>query len=107
MGGRRTQDEGAHTLAHGLVPLFAAMAYAAVAMHEGGITLPSGREFLFVRYLDCSITTSVLLRALSMTALHGAHRRAGLVAGLIAPDVLMIVTELFFGAAEAAFSRWL
>jgi len=107
MGGRRTQDEEGHTLAHGLVPLFAAVAYAAMAMHEGGITLPSGREFLFARYLDWSMTTPVLLLALSMTALHGAHRRAGLVAGLIASDIVMILTGLFFGAAEAPFSKWL
>ncbi len=89
------------------MPLFAAAAYATMATHEGGVTLPSGREFLFARYLDWSVTTPVLLLALSMPALHGAHRRAGLVARLIASDVVMIVTGLFFGAAEAPFSKWL
>lgn len=106
-GGRRTQDEEGHTIAHGIVPLFAAVAYAAMAMRQGGVTLSSGREFLFARYLDWSVTTPVLLLALSMTALHGAHRRSGLVAGLIASDVVMIVTGLFFGASQDPFPKWL
>ena len=38
-GGRRTQDEEGHTLAHGLVPLFAAIAYFAMAVHQGSVTL--------------------------------------------------------------------
>ncbi len=107
MGGRRTQDEEGHTMLHGLVPLFAAIAYLAMALHEGGITLPSGRYFLFGRYLDWSVTTPSLLLGLSMTALHGAHRRAGLVAGLLVSDVVMIVTGLFFGGAEDPFSKWI
>jgi bacteriorhodopsin len=105
-GGRRTQDEEGHTLIHGLVPLFAAIAYFAMARHQGGITLSSGRTFLFARYLDWSVTTPCLLLGLAMTALHGAHRRAGLVAGLLASDVVMIVTGLFFGASQDPFNKW-
>jgi bacteriorhodopsin len=105
-GGKRTQDEEGHTIAHGLVPLFAAISYFAMARHQGQVTLPSGRVFLYARYLDWSITTPVLLLGLSMTALHGAHRRAGLIAGLLASDVVMIVTGLFFGMSEDPFNKW-
>ena len=105
-GRKRTQDEEGHSIAHGLVPLFAAIAYFALAVHQGQVTLSSGRVFLFARYLDWSVTTPVLLLGLSMTALHGAHRRAGLVAGLLASDVVMIVTGLFFGASQDPFTKW-
>lgn len=105
-GGRRTQDEEGHTLVHGFVPLFAAISYFAMAVHQGEMTLPSGRVFLYARYLDWSVTTPLLLLGLTMTALHGARRRVGLVAGLIASDVVMIVTGLFFGASEAPFNKW-
>ena len=105
-GGRRTQDEEGHTLIHGLVPLFAAIAYFAMARDQGGVVLPSGREFLFARYLDWSITTPVLLLGLSITAMHSVRRRAGLIAGLIASDVVMIVTGLFFGMSEDPFNKW-
>jgi bacteriorhodopsin len=105
-GGRRTQDEEGHTMVHGLVPLFAAISYFAMAIHQGAITLSSGREFLFARYIDWSLTTPALLLGLSMTALHGAHRRAGLVAGLLVSDVVMIVTGLFFGASQDPFAKW-
>jgi bacteriorhodopsin len=106
-GGKRTQDEEGHTIAHGLVPLFAAIAYCAMAAHQGQVTLSGGRVFLFARYLDWSVTTPVLLLGLSMTALHGAHRRAGLVAGVIAADIVMILTGLFFGASQDALMKWI
>ncbi len=106
MGGTRTQDEEGHTIAHGIVPLIAAISYFAMATHQGQMTLPSGRVFLFARYVDWSLTTPILLLGLSMVALHGAHRRAGLVAGLLASDVVMILTGLFFGLSDDPFPKW-
>lgn len=106
MGGKRTQDEEGHTIAHAIVPLFAAISYFAMAVHQGQVTLEGGRVVLVARYVDWSVTTPVLLLALSMTALHGAHRRAGLVAGLIASDVVMIVTGLFFALSQDPFTKW-
>ncbi len=112
LGGTRTQDEEGHTIAHGIVPLFAAISYLAMALHQGSITLPlsfgtGDREFLFARYIDWSVTTPILLLGLTMTALHGAHRRAGLVAGLLASDVVMILTGLFFGLSVDPSAKWL
>lgn len=105
-GGSRTQDEEGHRITHGLVPLFAAIAYFAMAVHQGGVTLAGGREFLYARYIDWSVTTPALLLGLSMTALNGAHRRAGLVAGLLLADVVMIVTGLFFGLSDDPVAKW-
>lgn len=105
-GGSRTQDEEGHRITHGLVPLFAAVAYFAMAIHQGAITLGGGREFLYARYVDWSVTTPALLIGLSMTALGGAHRRAGLVAGLLISDVVMIVTGLFFGLSDDPAAKW-
>ncbi len=112
MGGTRTQDEEGHTIAHGIVPVIAAVAYLVMALHQGSMTLPfsvgtGDREFLFARYVDWSLTTPTLLLGLTMTALHGAHRRAGLVAGLIASDVVMIVTGLFYGMSVDPFAKWI
>ena len=41
-----------------------------------------------------------------MTALRGAHRRAGLVAGLLVSDIVMIVTGLFFGLSDDPVAKW-
>lgn len=105
-GGKRTQHEEAHSIAHGLVPLFAAIAYFAMAVNQGAMTLPSGRVLLYARYIDWSITTPVLLLGLSIIALHGANRRPGLVAGLLASDVVMIVTGMFFAMSETPSIKW-
>ena len=112
MGGTRTQDEEGHTIAHGVVPLIAAVSYLAMALHQGSMTLPfsvgvGDREFLFARYIDWSLTTPLLLLGLTMTALHGAHRRAGLVAGLLASDIVMILTGLFYGMSVDPGAKWM
>lgn len=105
-GGRRTQDEEAQTVVHVLVPLVAALSYLAMATGQGTVTLASGRELHLARYLDWSVTTPLLLLGLAMTALHGAHRRRPLVAALLAADVLMVLTGLFYGASDAAGPKW-
>ena len=106
LGGTRTREEEGHTVAHGIVPLFAAIAYFAMAAHQGQVTLPSGRVFLYARYVDWSVTTPLLLVGLATTALHGTHRRSWLVAGLLSSDVVMILTGLFFGLSEDPFAKW-
>jgi bacteriorhodopsin len=106
VGKRRAQDEEAHTLIHGFVPLVAAIAYFSMAIGQGGRTMPDGRTFWFARYVDWSITTPLLLLGLLITALHGAHRRPGLVAAVLGADVLMIVTGLFSGLSSETFPRW-
>lgn len=106
VGHRRTQDEEAHTQIHVIVPVIASLSYFAMATRQGAITLSSGRELLAVRYLDWLITTPLLLLALAMTALHGAHRRTSLVAALLGADALMIVTGFCYAASEATGPKW-
>jgi bacteriorhodopsin len=101
----RTQDEEAHEVLHVLVCLVAAASYLAMAFGQGGLTV-GGRTFWYARYVDWSITTPLLLLGLCMTALHGAHRRPGLVAAVLAADVLMIVTGLFSGLSEDPTHRF-
>ena len=105
-GGSRTENEEGHRIAHGMVPLFAAVAYLAMALHQGAVTLAGGREFLYARYIDWSITTPVLLLGLTMTVLQGARRRTGLTAGLLASDVVMIVTGFFFALSDDPVAKW-
>jgi bacteriorhodopsin len=106
LGKRRTADEEGHTVLHAIVPLIAALGYLAQATRQGAVVLGGGRELLYARYVDWSITTPLLLLALAMTALHGAHRRAPLVAALLAADVLMILTGLFWGLSDATGPKW-
>ncbi|GAA1430593.1 hypothetical protein GCM10009616_15570 [Microlunatus lacustris] len=105
-GGRRTQDEEGHTQLHVVVLVLAALSYFSLATGQGVLTLPDGREFPFARYLDWSVTTPLLLLGLAMTALHGAHRRPGLVAALLGADVLMIATGTFFALSQVSSTKW-
>jgi len=105
VGKRRTQDEEAHTIVHVVVTVVAACSYLAMAFGQGGWQL-GGRTFWYARYLDWSVTTPLLLLGLAMTALHGVHRRPGLVAALLGADVLMILTGLFSGLSDDPTHRF-
>jgi bacteriorhodopsin len=105
-GGRRSQDEEAHTILHGIVCVIAACSYFSMAIGQGGIEREQGRIFWFARYVDWSVTTPLLLLGLAITALHGAHRRRTLVAAVLGADVLMIVTGLFSGLSADPVGRW-
>lgn len=91
---------------HVVVLVLATLSYFSLATGQGVLTLPDGRVFPFARYLDWCVTTPLLLLGLAMTALDGAHRRAGLVASLLGADVLMIVTGSFFALSEAPGAKW-
>ena len=113
IGKRRTATEEADTIIHGIVPIIAACAYLAMAVGQGSIQLPAGpdaahatRDFYFVRYIDWSFTTPLLLLGLAGTAMHGGRRRAAAVWGMIGSDLLMIVTALLFGLSQAPALKW-
>ena len=112
MGKKRTPGEELQTILHGLVPIVAACSYFAMAIDQGAIQLPlgavapAGRLFYWARYVDWTFTTPMLLLALSGTAMHSGFRRRSAVFGLIASDVLMILTALFFGFSEVAWIKW-
>jgi len=111
-GGRRTQEEERHVILHGIVPIVAAISYFAMFCGQGvmqvsDVDSPGGvRDFYVARYVDWLFTTPLLLLALSGTAMHSGPRRHGLVFGLVAADVLMITTALFFGLSGTPWIKW-
>ncbi len=68
-------------------------------------TLIEGRIFYFGRYIDWVITTPLLLLDLTLLALPNWRRNIGLIAGLIALDVFMILTGLLAGQSTSEFAR--
>ena len=112
-GKSKTPKEGLTTILHGIVPIIAACSYFAMATGQGSILRPNdvpGADpefnFYFARYIDWVFTTPLLLTALVMTAMHTGLRRPGLLVGIIASDVIMIVTALFFGLTGVAWIKW-
>ena len=106
LGGRRSQDEEAHTVLHGIVCVIAACAYFSMAIGQGGLEREPGTVIWYARYLDWSVTTPLLLLGLCITALHGAHRRPVLVGAVLGADVLMIVAGLFSALSSDPTARW-
>ena len=110
---RRTADEEIDGILHGIVPILAATSYFGMACGQAVVRLPlnaadpaSQWEFYYARYVDWAFTTPILLVALATTAMHSGMRRRGLVFGLVAADVLMILTALFFGASPEPWIKW-
>ncbi|HEV2091995.1 MAG TPA: bacteriorhodopsin [Rubrobacter sp.] len=68
-------------------------------------TLVEGRLFYFGRYIDWVITTPLLLLDLALLALPNWRRNIGLIGGLIALDVFMILTGLLAGQSTSEFAR--
>lgn len=111
-GSRKTPKEEMATILHGVVPIIAACSYFAMAVGQGSIARSSNsgvpHEYLFyyARYIDWLFTTPLLLTSLSLTAMQAGLRRPGLLLGVIAADVLMIATALFFGLSGIAWIKW-
>lgn len=120
LGKRRTADEEAHTIFHGIVPIIAATSYLAMAAGQGivpiatallgdpaqGTDLVLTRNFYFARYIDWAFTTPLLLLPLALLAVHARPRNFGLVAGLLLADLLMVLTALFFGLSIVSWIKW-
>ncbi len=111
-GGKATPKEEMATILHGIVPVLAACSYFAMAVGQGSVLRHSDvgagfdYNFYFARYLDWLFTTPLLLTALSLTAMHGALRRPGLLLGVVVSDVIMILTALFFGLSAVVWIKW-
>ena len=120
LGKRRTGEEEAHTIYHGIVPIIAALSYLAMAAGQGAVPIATAligdpaqgtdlvltRTFYFARYIDWAFTTPLLLLPLALLAIHGRPRNLGLVAGLLLADLMMIITALFFGLSITAWIKW-
>jgi len=115
-GKHRTAAEGLQTVLHGIVPIIAACLYFAMATGQGLVVLPTDaalatgghatRIFYFARYIDWTFTTPLLLLSLGLTAMHGGHKRAGLLLGAALADVIMIGAAFVFGASETGWTKW-
>ena len=105
---RKTTGGEAHGVIHGLVTATAAAFYLLMALDQGGIIIDHGREFLWARYADWSITTPLLLTALALTALEDLRKRLGLVVALLGADIYMILTGFAAGASPTSSpEKWI
>lgn len=106
--GRRTAGEEAHGVIHSIVPMVAAGLYLLMALNQGGVVIDNGREFLFARYIDWSITTPLLLLGLALTAMDDLRKRLGLVLGIIGADLYMIATGYVAGySPTGSADKWI
>lgn len=79
------------------------ISYLAMATGAGSTILDDGREFYYFRYLDWLFTTPLLLLDLALLALVNPGRNTGLIGGIIALDIVMILTGLIAGSSTSAF----
>lgn len=106
--GRQTPAEESHGVIHSIVPMIAAALYLLMALNQGGITIDNGRNFLWARYADWSVTTPLLLIGLALTAMDDLRRRPGLLVGLVGADIYMILTGLVAGySPTGSADKWI
>ena len=106
LGPKSNRDEQFHTALHSFVPMVAAALYLLMAVGQGAIHVDGGRELLYARYVDWSITTPLLLMALALTALGELRTRPGLMVGLLGADVYMILTGLAAAVSPGGAVKW-
>lgn len=106
--GRKTAAEESHGVIHSIIPMIAAGLYLVMALNQGSVTIDNGREFLYARYIDWSITTPLLLTGLALTALDDLRKRLGLFIGLIGADIYMILAGLMAGySPTSSADKWI
>ena len=107
-GPKADRDEQFHTGLHSFVPMIAAGLYLLMALGQGAVHVDGGREFLYARYVDWSVTTPLLLLALAATAVGELRSRPGLMVALVGADVYMILTGLAAGLSPTGSSlKWI
>ena len=100
-------SEQGDSIAHFMVPMIAMTMYLLMALGHGSVLLPSGRTFIYARYVDWAITTPLLLLSLTSGAVLGhKHKRGALLAGLLLSDVYMIVVGLVAGWTDDPALKW-
>jgi bacteriorhodopsin len=84
-----------------VIALIAFLSYTVMAT-GGGVTQVGERTFYYARYVDWVFTTPLLLLDLALLALARPGRSIGLISGIIALDVFMILTGLWAGGTEGS-----
>jgi len=105
----RTPFEEAQAITQFYVLLIAFGTYLAMALGQGSIQAEDGRQVFVSRYVTWTFTTPLLLLGVATTALGSPiTRRKPVVAGLIAADVIMIVTGLVAALSPSGSSeKWI
>ena len=107
MGSSAREEHRHHYVSSLFIALIAGTSYLAMALGEGRVRVPEGRDLFFARYIDWSLTTPLLLLGLATLALFSKSReKPGFVAGLLGADVVMILTGLFAGLSGGAH-KWI
>ncbi len=75
------------------IPIWSALAYMAMALGQGMVEVENQIAF-YARYLDWIVTTPLLLISLSLVAMYRVKKDIILIAGLVAADIIMILTGL-------------
>ena len=90
-----------------MMPIWSGLAYLAMLTGQGVVQGPDGETLYLARYIDWLVTTPLLLWALVSTAHFFRPVDRPLLAGLIAADVVMILSGLMADIAVSDASRWL
>ncbi len=107
MGSSAREEHRHHYVSSVFIALIAGISYLAMALGEGQVRVPEGRDLFFARYIDWSLTTPLLLLGLATLAMFSkAREQPGFVAGLLGTDVVMILTGLFAGLSGGAH-KWI
>jgi bacteriorhodopsin len=105
----RTPFEESQSITQFYVLLIAFGTYLAMALGQGSITAEDGRQVFISRYVTWTFTTPLLLLGLATTALGSPiTRRKPVVAGLLAADIIMILTGLVAALSPSGSSeKWI
>jgi bacteriorhodopsin len=82
-----------------LIPVWSGAAYMAMGAGQATVEV-AGRTVYYARYIDWAVTTPLLLLALALTAMYRGPKSKTLIAGLMASDVIMILSGLVADLSE-------
>jgi bacteriorhodopsin len=106
MGLRATEKGRGHFAHKILIVLMAMTNYIALAFTQGVERAGEYTYFGYARFIDCSVTTPLLLLGLELLALPRARDSLPLVLSIIAVDLYMIATGLFAGLSGEGRGVW-
>jgi bacteriorhodopsin len=105
-GVRANRHPWHHLLAF-LVPAVTALSYTAMLFGQGVTVLSTGRVYYWARWADALFGATVLVLNTALVALpRPSARRAPLLAGLAAANIITMASGLFAGFSTLSAARW-
>jgi bacteriorhodopsin len=96
-----------HHLLAFLVPAVTALSYTAMLFGQGVTVLSTGRVYHWARWADAIFGATVLALNTALVALpRPSARRAPLLAGLAAANIITMASGLFAGFSTLSAARW-